>query len=138
MRINFSSHFILISHFSKNSSFPPLRFSLSLFSPPPSLFARISSSSEIGGKVKKSFQYRNNPHEKYRDDPLFVSGSIGRTLLPAHFSRATRSASSCARVFERVTSHTPTKTHIAANPFVGPNVSNPIATVNSTATIGCT
>lgn len=136
MRINFSSHFILLKELIIPSA-PLLSFTFFSLSPP-SLFARISSSGEIGGKVKKSFQYRNNPHEKYRDDPLFVSGSIGRTLLPAHFSRATRSASSCARVFERVTNHTPTKTHIAANPFVGPNVSNPIATVNSTATIGCT
>ena len=83
MRINFSSHFILLKELIIPSAplLTLLSFTFSFLtlplSSPPSLFARISSSGEIGGKVKKSFQYRNNPHEKYRDDPLFVSGSIG-------------------------------------------------------------
>ena len=46
-----------------------------------------------------------------------------------------RSASSCARDFDLVTSHTPAKTHSAAPALVNPKVSSPIATVNSTATI---
>ncbi len=36
----------------------------------------ISSGGEIGCKVKKSFQYRNNPHEKYRDHvDFFFTGT---------------------------------------------------------------
>lgn len=59
-------------------------------------------------------------------------------LFYLRFSRAVRSASSCARDLDLVTSQTPAKTHAAASPLVKPNVSSPMATVKRTATTGCT
>lgn len=73
--------------------------------------------------------------------PRLLGLSPGSYFSAAGFSVAffcAFSASSWARDFDLVTSHTPTKTHSAANPLVGPNVSSPMATVKSTATTGCT
>lgn len=59
-----------------------------------------------------------------------------RGQLPALF--CSFSASSWARDLDLVTSQTPAKTQRAAAPLVNPNVSSPMATVNSTATTGWT